>query len=102
VESHNTARAHNKATLLHTQEVMTRTEGEPREILERLVPKLQADVNREHPADFQDVPISHTFAADKSLLDMASDVGLGDMYHSVMIPASSALHGDWSWLSDNV
>lgn len=33
---------------------------------------------------------------------MAREVGLKDMYHSVMIPASSALHGDWSALDEYV
>lgn len=33
---------------------------------------------------------------------MAREVGLEDMYHSVMIPASSALHGDWAALEDLV
>jgi hypothetical protein len=33
---------------------------------------------------------------------MAKAVGLEDMYHSVMIPASSALHGDWSALDEYV
>ena len=43
-----------------------------------------------------------TCADDKRLFDLALEVGLEDPYHSVMIPASSALHGDWAALEDLV
>ena len=86
--------------MLHTEEVIGRSEGEPREILEGLLPKLKAQANRDVAEEFQDISTATTFAADKSLFDMAREVGLEDMYHSVIIPASSALHGDWAALED--
>ena len=101
-EFKNYGRGRTKALLLHTVEVIGRSDGEPREILERLLPKLKARANRDVAEDFQDISTASTFAADKSLLDMAREVGLEDMYHSVMIPASSALHGDWAALEDLV
>jgi hypothetical protein len=101
-EFKNYGRGRNKALLLHTKDVMSRVDGEPHEILEGLIPKLESDANRENPVEFQDITIANTFAGDKSLLEMATEVGLADMYHSVMIPASSALHGDWSALTEHV
>jgi hypothetical protein len=58
--------------------------------------------NRDIGEDFQDIIIADSFAADTTLLTMARAVGLQDMYHSVMIPASSSLHGDWSALDEYV
>jgi hypothetical protein len=101
-EFKNYGRGRTKALLLHTEDVIGRSEGEPRAILERLLPKLKAQANRDVAEDFQDISTATTFAADKSLLDMAREVSLEDMYHSVMIPASSALHGDWAALEDLV
>ncbi len=101
-EFKNFGRGRTKALMLHTEEVIGRTEGEPHAILERLLPKLRADVNRGVSEDFQDISTAGTFAADKGLLDMSREVGLEDMYHSVMIPAGSALHGDWAALGDYV
>jgi hypothetical protein len=99
-EFKNYGRGRTKALLLHTEEVIGRSEGEPREILERLLPKLREQANRDVGEDFQDISTASTFAGDKTLLEMAREVGLEDMYHSVMIPASSALHGDWAALED--
>jgi len=99
-EFKNYGRGRTKQLLLHTEDIIARSEGEPREILERLLPKLKAQVNRDVAEDFQDISTASTFADDKSLFDMAREVGLEDMYHSVMIPASSALHGDWAALED--
>lgn len=99
-EFKNYGRGRTKQLLLHTEDVIARSEREPREILERLLPKLKAQVNRDVAEDFQDISTASTFADDKSLFDMAREVGLEDMYHSVMIPASSALHGDWAALED--
>lgn len=99
-EFKNYGRGRNKALLLHTEEVLGRSEGEPRAILERLLPRLKEQTNRDIAEDFQDIVIADSFAADTSLLAMARAVGLEDMYHSVMIPASSALHGDWSALDE--
>jgi hypothetical protein len=101
-EFKNYGRGRNKALLLHTAAVIGRSEGESREILERLLPKLKERANRDIAEDFQDILIADSFAADTSLLAMARAVGLEDMYHSVMIPASSALHGDWSALDEYV
>ncbi len=101
-EFKNYGRGRNKALLLHTEEVLGRSDGEPREILEGLLPKLKEQANRDIAEDFQDITIADSFAADTSLLAMARAVGLADMYHSVMIPASSALHGDWSALDEYV
>lgn len=101
-EFKNYGRGRTKQLLLHTEDVIARSEGEPREILERLLPKLKAQANRDVAEDFQDISTASTFADDKSLFEMAHEVGLEDMYHSVMIPASSALHGDWAALEDLV
>jgi hypothetical protein len=101
-EFKNYGRGRNKALLLHTEEVLSRSEGEPRAILERLLPRLKEQANRDIAEDFQDIIIADSFAADTSLLAMARTVGLEDMYHSTMIPASSALHGDWSALDEYV
>jgi hypothetical protein len=101
-EFKNYGRGRTKALLLHTEEVISRSDGDSREILERLLPKLRAQANRDVGEDFQDISTASTFAADKTLLDMAREVSLEDMYHSVMIPASSALHGDWAALEDLV
>ena len=102
-EFKNYGRGRTKALLLHTEEVIGRSAGEPREILKQLfLPKLRAQANRDIAEDFQDISTASTFAADKSLLDIAREVGLDDKYHSVMIPASSALHGDCAALEDLV
>jgi hypothetical protein len=95
-------RGRTKALYLHTQEVLGRASGEPRELLERLLPRLREQANRDKSEEFQEISTASTFASDKSLLDMATEVGLRDMYQSTMIPASSALHGDWSALEDLV
>jgi hypothetical protein len=101
-EFKNYGRGRTKALMLHTEAVIERSEGEPREILEGLLPKLKAQVNRDLGEHFQDISTASTFAGDTSLLEMARQVGLEDMYHSVMIPASSSLHGDWAALEDQV
>jgi hypothetical protein len=101
-EFKNYGRGRSKALMLHTEEVLGRAEGEPRRILEGLFPKLKEQANRDIGEDFQDIVIADSFAADTSLLAMARSVGLEDMYHSVMIPASSSLHGDWSALDEYV
>jgi hypothetical protein len=76
--------------------------GESREILEALIPKLEADANRDVVEAFQDISTAGTFIPDKSLAEMAREVGLSDMYYTVMIPGSSVVHGDWSALGDSV
>lgn len=102
-EFKNYGRGRNKALLLQTEAAIERTDGEPREMLERLLPKLKDAANRDIREDFQDIHTTTTFTADDtSLLAMATDVGLQDMYHSLMIPASSTLHGDWAALDDQV
>jgi hypothetical protein len=101
-EFKNYGRGRTKALMLHTKATMDHSEGEPKRILEELLPKLRAQTNRDIGEDFQDISTASTFAGDKSLLDMAKEVGLEDMYHSVMIPGGSALHGDWAALDDQV
>jgi hypothetical protein len=101
-EFKNYGRGRTKALLLHIEDVLGRSEGQPREILERLLPTLKERANRDIAEDFQDIIIADSFAGDTSLLTMARSVGLEDMYHTVMIPASSTLHGDWSALDDHV
>lgn len=101
-EFKNYGRGRTKQLMLHIEDAIGRSEGEPRELLERLLPKLKAQANLDVAEDFQDISTASTFADDKSLFDMAREVGLEDMYHSVMIPASSALHGDWAALQDLV
>ena len=87
-EFKNYGRGRNKALVLQTEAAIERTDGEPREMLERLLPKLRDAANRDIREDFQDIHTTTTFAADDtSLLAMATDVGLQDMYHSLMIPA---------------
>jgi hypothetical protein len=67
-------RGRNKAMLMHTQAVLSRSEGEPRKILEGLLPKLKEQANRDIAEDFQDILIADSFAADTSLLAMAKAV----------------------------
>jgi hypothetical protein len=92
-------RGRTKALKLHAEAALSKA-GTPKEILERLLPKLQEEANRDISEDLQDISTAGTFIEGKSLLAMAEEVGMGDMYHSTMGPASSALHGDWSALDD--
>jgi Family of unknown function (DUF5677) len=101
-EFKNYGRGRTKALMLHTEDVIGRSEGRPREILEELLPKLKAQANRDVPEAFQDISTASTFAGDTSLFEMARLVGLDDMYQSVVNPASSTLHGDWGALEDQV
>ena len=93
-------RGRTKALKLHTKEALQKATGKPKEILEGLLPKLEEEVNRDISEDFQDISTASTFIDDKSLFAMAEEVGMGDLYHSTMGPASSATHGDWSALDD--
>lgn len=65
-EFKNYGRGRTKQLLLHTEEVIGRSKGEPREILERLLPNLRAQANRDVAEDFQDISTASTFAADKT------------------------------------
>lgn len=93
-------RGRTKAFKLHTEEALQTATGKPKEILERLLPKLGEEVNRDISEDFQDISTAPTFIDNKSLFAMAEEVGMGDLYKSTMGPASSATHGDWSALDD--
>jgi hypothetical protein len=93
-------RGRTKALKLHTEEALQKATGKPKEILERLLPKLGEEVNRDISEDFQDISTAPTFIDNKGLFAMAEEVGMGDMYKSTMGPASSATHGDWSALDD--
>jgi hypothetical protein len=93
-------RGKSKQLKLNTEQSIAKLTGEPKEILERLLPKLTEEANRDGSEEFQDISTAGTFIDDKSLFTMADEVGMGDMYQSTLVPASSSLHGDWSALDD--
>ncbi len=99
-EFKNFGRGKTKALKLHTEATHAKATGAEKETLEGVLKKLEREANRDGNEQFQDISTANTFIDDKSLAAMAEEVGMGDMYRSVMGPASSAVHGDWSALDD--
>jgi hypothetical protein len=89
-----------KAMKLHTEKAAATATGLPKELLDGLKIKLERDLNRDQNEDFQAISTAPTFIEGKSLQAMAREVGMEELYESAMVPASSAVHGDWSALDD--
>ena len=93
-------RGRNKQLLLHTRAQAQKAEGRPKELLDGLQEMIEREVNQDQNEDFQAISTAPTFIEGKSLQAMAQEAGLGEFYDGMMIPSSSALHGDWSALDE--